>query len=517
MTQRRLQAGPPGAGGYVQLRPGPGEEHVRPDGSTVDFEPADVLFTIAHLSDLHLCDEQSPTRLEFLDRWTDPESPARAALGEMRTYRAHELLTTQVAAAMVAAVNAVRSGPVGGAPLDLAIATGDATDNAQANELSWYLALLDGGPVHPDSGDPARYEGVAGGLGEFDERFWHPESERADLPRSRYGFPAVPGLLDAARRAFHSPGLDVPWLGVHGNHDEMVQGTWPGDALAGATTTGAHKPIALDVPWDDVVALHAGIYAGDPDALAVLDGAVQRPVTADPARRVVTRADFVAAHHTPQARPPGHGFGTGPQAYYRHDHGARVTFLVLDTVNGHGGWQGSLDVEQLDWLDAELTAADREQRYVVLASHHPLMTLVNDRVTGGSGRRVLGPELEAVLARHPSVVLWLNGHLHKVAITAHPGWWEVTAPSLIDWPQQGRIVELLRSSTGTLTVATTMLDHAGEAPWTGSTDAVPALAGLSRELAANHWQWREFPLAEHPRSGARTERNVLLPLPDPFA
>ena len=259
----------------------------------------------------------------------------------------------------------------------------------------------------------------------------------------------------------------------------------------------------------------SGVYAGDPDALARLATATSRTVTPDPARRVVTRAEFIAAHHTPSARPPGHGFGA--RAYYRHDHGTRVTVLVLDTVDGHGGWQGSLDVEQLDWLAAELAAADAERRYVVLASHHPLVSLVNDRTVRGAGRRVLGPELDTLLARHPSVVLWLNGHLHRTAITAHATWWEVTAPSLVDWPQQGRVVELLRSPGGTLSVATTMLDHDGEAPWTGSTDDVAALAGLARELAANHWQWRAHALADDPRSGARDDRNTLLSLPDPWA
>ncbi len=500
----------------MPVLPGEIEAHVvRADlAAAAPGDASEVLLTVAQLSDLHLCDAQSPARLEFLDRWTDPDSPVRAALGELRTYRAHEMLTTQVAAAMVTAVNAVATGPVGGAPLDLAIATGDATDNAQANELAWYLTLLEGGEVRPDSGDPGRYEGVADDAC-FDERYWHPESSRADLPRSRYGFPTVAGLLDAARRAFTSPGLDVPWLGVHGNHDEMVQGTWPDGVVAGARPTGTGKPVSLDVPWADVVALHDGVYAGDAAALARLGSAVQRTVTADPARRVLTRAEFVASHHTPSARPPGHGFGT--RAYYRHDHGARVTLLTLDTVNGHGGWQGSLDTDQLAWLEAELSAADADRRYVVLASHHPLVSLVNDRTSGGAGRRVLGPELAAVLARHRCVVLWLNGHLHKAAITPHGTWWEVTAPSLVDFPQQGRIVELLRSPAGVLTVATTMLDHAGEAPWTGAIDTVPALAGLSRELAANHWQWREWPLAEHPRAGARTERNVLLPVPDPFA
>jgi len=45
-----------------------------------------------------------------------------------------------------------------------------------------------------------------------------------------------------------------------------------------------------------------------------------------------------------------------------------VSLLVIDTVNEHGGWQGSLDRQQLAWLDAELTDLDEARRYAVLAS-----------------------------------------------------------------------------------------------------------------------------------------------------
>ncbi len=214
-----LRPGAPGPTGYRALDRAPGEPHVvRTELAPVpESGSAEPLLTVAHLSDLHVCDHQSPARVEFLDRWADPDSPILEQLGEVGAYRAQELLNVQVVAAAVRAVNATASGPVSGAPVEIAVVTGDNTDNSQANELAWYLALLDGGEVTPDSGDPDRYEGVADDE-IWDERFWHPESVKPDLPRERYGLPAVPG--PAGRR--------TPPVPVRG----------PADAVAG----GARQP-----------------------------------------------------------------------------------------------------------------------------------------------------------------------------------------------------------------------------------------------------------------------------------
>src|SRR5690348_4168578 len=93
-----LRPGPAGPGGYWQLHPGPGEPHaVRaelggPAPSDRAEDRVEPLLTVAHLSDLHVCDHQSPARIEFLDRWADPDSPILEHLGEVGTYRAQELM-----------------------------------------------------------------------------------------------------------------------------------------------------------------------------------------------------------------------------------------------------------------------------------------------------------------------------------------------------------------------------------------------------------------------------------------
>jgi metallophosphoesterase (TIGR03767 family) len=513
--RRTLVGGPAGAGGYRRLVPGPGSGHVVRDDLAPLEDATEPLLAVAHVSDPHLCDAQSPARAEMLDRWSDPDSPVRDLVGEIGTYRAQEMLTAQVAAAWVQAANSLSGGPVSERPIDLAVVTGDNTDNGQANELDWYLTLLDGGTVTPDSGDLRRWDGV-GAPDCDDERYWHPDGGISDLALREFGFPVARGLLDAARAPVESAGLDVPWLAVHGNHDNLLQGTVPGRGRLRRWSEGPAKPVALPAGLSpkEVVDLLEGLASCSPASLEVLGRATTRQVAADPARRLTSLEEFVAAHGTSRARPPRHGFPEDGRSYYSHDQGP-VRFVVMDTVNPYGGWQGSLDGPQLAWLDDVLTQADDEERYVVLASHHPLGTLVND-IAPPDAPRVLGPAVADVLSSHPCVVLWLNGHTHRTAVVPHGTWWEVTAPSLIDWPQQGRVVEIMRGSR-TLTIAVTMLDHAGEAPWSGGIDGVAALAGLSRELAANDWQTRVADLDAHPRSGVATERNALLAVPNPWA
>ena len=134
-ARRRLVPGEPGEGGYRPLVLVDGEQHtVRAELSGAALRPgwqraATPLLCMAHLSDTHIMDHQSPGRAELLDRYSDPDSPLRAQVGIIGCYRAQELFTFQVADAMARAVRKVERGAWSGAPLDFAIVTGDASDN----------------------------------------------------------------------------------------------------------------------------------------------------------------------------------------------------------------------------------------------------------------------------------------------------------------------------------------------------------------------------------------------------
>ena len=331
----------------------------------------------------------------------------------------------------------------------------------------------------------------------------------------------MPGVLTAARHPFKASGLGLPWYAVHGNHDNMLQGTLAPEGWLREFPVGGVK---LVTPPDGVNAaeLLARFDSADGDALVELARGVQLAVTPDPSRAVVTRADHIREHFTPAGKPAGHGYTernlSDGTAYYGFDHGP-IRCLVLDTVNHHGGWQGSIDATQLSWLEAELAA--HVARPVVLFSHHPLETLVNDTRPPGADRRVLTAELREVLLAHPCVVAWLNGHTHVHSVTAITdgaghGFWQITTASHIDWPQQARLVEFLSTGAG-MAIACTVIDTAAAASYRGT--AEPAdLAALARELSANDWQVRELIRPDGGAgAGTATDRNVVLAIDWPRA
>ncbi|MCL4434695.1 MAG: hypothetical protein M1399_08040 [Actinobacteria bacterium] len=504
------------------------------------------VIAFVHMTDAHVTDAQSPARAEFLSMLQRAGSRLVPIFKLIEAYRPQEPFSAHVVESMCRAVRDLRSGPVTGAPVSLVMTTGDAVEISQQNEMEWFAKLLNGNAqVTPDSGDAARWDGI-GGAHFYDPQYWHPDGTPAgrkpDMPRAFFGFPEVPGLLDAARRPFMATGPGVPWHVTIGNHDKLVGGFSPPTLLTSRMATGRYKLRWQPVPWRRVKR-DSGREIGYP--IKWISTHIEKTVTGD----ALPSPPGTSQPLPPESGPDKVTAGSPresmpyPRTWYGFDTGP-LRCLVLDTVNPWGGLEGSMDAEQLAWMEAELirsssrwrrddgtwTTSRNEDRLCVLFSHHPFETLVNGyvprkyRSTGS--RRVLGYEFLSVLSRFPNAVLWMNGHTHAHRVSFIPalnpqsathGIWQITTASLIDWPQQSRIVEIgIDSQTGELLIVSTVLDHAAPIdPRGGGLDDPLTLASWSRELAANHWIHRNDGYEPVGR-GQYFDRNVIIRIPPPF-
>ncbi|WTZ80596.1 TIGR03767 family metallophosphoesterase [Streptomyces sp. NBC_01384] len=493
-TYRRLVSGP---GWPLVVR----RELAAPGSGRQDRRTALACFV--QFTDLHLADVQNPLRTEFLR--------ARGAA----SWRAQEALTVAGAVALVEQVNALGGGPYTGLRPAFVMTTGDNVDNNSAIELEWFLTVMSGGRITPNTGDPTAYEGAQNsGL----PLYWHPGDPAVRDLDKRRGLPLIPGFLDAAIRPVTSPGLRIPWYSTVGNHDDL-----PGGCLSPALNdfaVGSRK--LLSVPAADAAAYAKALRSGDDPKSEVLkailsrNAASARTVTADERRRLCTPHDYLAAHLDPAlagAGPVGHGYTQdhldGERMYYTFRVAENVIGVSIDTTYRSGHYEGSLGTEQLRWLERTLAAhssrsydADgrlvrnpgADDAHILVFSHHhsPSMTRRPDAARTDEPRHD-GAEVIALLSRFPNVVAWINGHSHVNRITPHPhatparSFWEVNTASHVDYPHHARLIELADNGDGTLSLFTTLVESAAPhrtAPHFDDLSAV-GLASLYRELAYN--------------------------------
>lgn len=521
-------------GAYYRLQYGPGEPHVRRIELANRLAPAgDPFFSFVHACDNQLADVQSPARVEFLDRFNDQ---ACSPMPFSAAFRPQEALGVQEIEQMNRTLRKVRVGPVTGDPLRFTMFTGDNLDNAQLNELRWFIDLMDGGAtVAGNSGGPD-FEGVQSAdwlipTGVPDPHYWHPDPVD-DKFKSMWGFPDYPGLLQAAIQPFRATGLGMPWLQVLGNHDSLLQGNAPENPAFEAIATGPLKVVHPDPAIDPCNVLEA--YLITPES--AFSGPAN-PVTPDPQRATLNRRGYIAEFFRTSGRPVGHGFTPANlqsgRGYYHIDYRDSIRFISLDTVNPGGFAAGSIGAAQLAWLEQRLIEAHstylaedgtqvstgNRDRLVILFGHHASGELNNPVIipnpfdlADNDLPRIFGDEVLALLHRFPNVIAWFSGHTHRNEIQPRPdparrtnGFWEVTTASQCDWVIQTRTVEIVKNGDGTISIWCTMIDHDAPADPRGAT-GIPRLASIHRELSANdpHGGY------DSGGYGARTDRNVEL-------
>ncbi|GAA2235225.1 TIGR03767 family metallophosphoesterase [Herbiconiux moechotypicola] len=509
-------------GSYRTLVTGPGEPYLpRLDvlGHAANPDRAAArrsLLYLGHLSDMHVIDAQSPGRIEPMIEQN------HSAWGS--AFHPQDPLSPHVIASMVKSMSDLRYSPLTGAPMSAAVVTGDRADMHSMRELRWYIDLLDGLEVDPKTSDT--FEGVQA----WAEAVWaYRPGDPAGGSFGDYGFPTLPELLDQAiAQPVPSVGLPAPWYTVYGNHETLLLGTFGLDSQLRALAVGGQKSYTLE----GTASLALGGYASSTgvlqqglDALGLALGLRPgfRSVPADPARALFDQADFMAQHFetTQSPGPVGHGFTrdnleTG-RTWWSADLTPWVRVFGLDTCNQVAGPDGAVPESQFVWLRAQLEQATADGVLALVLSHHNSVTLENRAQRPGQNEKLYGAEeFVAMLLHYPVMVGWLNRHTHLNQILAHQrpggggGFWEITTASCIDFPQQQQMVELVDNRDGTLSIFTTVVDHAADAQ-PGSGGDYLTLASRSRELASN--DWAETPLM---RRGSALDRNTELLLPAPF-
>ncbi|MEV7347184.1 TIGR03767 family metallophosphoesterase [Streptomyces sp. NPDC093544] len=501
-----------GSGGYRRLGDGPGWRRVvRSELASAKSGRADrrtALAAFVQLTDLHLMDTQHPLRLEFL-RSTD-----------IHAWRPHEILSVQGAVSLVERVNSLPGAPVTGSPLHFAITTGDNTDNNAKSELEWFMKVMSGGRITPNTGDPRAYEGVQNsGL----KQYWQPDSTTRDSDKQA-GFPHIGGFLAAATAELQSPGLNLPWYSTVGNHDAMPLGTFATHSNPFLRDFAVGGKKLMNASAAQSKALQDAIRKDtDPKGVRYREfmeahARDLRSVTPDEQRAPFTPAEYLRTHLDPAyagVGPVGHGYSSANVAagtqYYSFRISDDVIGISLDTTDPGGHYQGSLGAAQLKWLDK--TLRDNKDSYAVVFSHHTSESMGNTRPDPArpNEKRHDGDDVLATLGSHANVLAWVNGHIHRNAITPHsaPGgrsFWEISTASHVDFPQLARVIELVDNKDGTISLFTTLVESAAPQA-TDFTDLTQTgLAALYRELSFN------APGASTSLGGTSRDRNTELVL-----
>ncbi len=379
--------------------------------------PADdyvLVARLAHITDTHVIDEESPARLTFAESFVP------------FAWRACERYSTQLLDGIIRAINRHHEFA---APIDFVVHTGDALDNHQSNELRWFLDVVDGQWIDPRSGPDDRAPDRRG-----------PPSLDAYAPFQAQGL---------YRQGVHGTGPSIPWYALIGNHDQYALGVFPVvPHLSGGwyaplplpNRIGLFLPTFLDpvssVAYAPVTPAHPGPPQGP---------TLPTQIQPNPARRYHTRAELVAAYGDTMADPPGHGFDPADpsRTWYSAAPVPGLRLIALDTTRPAVAYpagfysEGALDEGQMVFLRNELRAAQERGELVCVLTHHPSQSL---NLTAGSA--VSTDELRATLAQYPCVVAHLVGHKHRHRVWSHERYVEFETASTLDYPQEGRIIEI---------------------------------------------------------------------------
>lgn len=416
-----------------------------PEYDNTTVRNAATLLRFFTITDIHVTDKESPAQGIVFSKYSSTNG--------ISCYTPLMLYSTHVLDAAIRTVNRLNKK----SPIDFGLALGDMANSTQYNELRWFIDIMDGKRINPDSG--ADDDPVKG-----------PDNDYQD--------------------EFQAEGLNssIPWYAAIGNHDHFWMGVKP-----------VNERIRNYITSDSI--LQIGNVLSDPEAFTkstfscgTLDGSslygtiigsgvvanmTSFPkIPADINRRSLTKAEVISEMSNTSTLPVGHGFvQSDPENYfdgcYSFEPKANlpIKVIVLDDtqdesevcsdIYGHG----TLEHGRHDWLIKQLKAGQAEDKLMIIAAHIPIGVAPNTSV--GWYDATVEANLIAELKTYPNLILWVAGHRHLNTVTpfkssdpSHPenSFWEVETKSLREFPQQFRTFDIVRNSDNTISIFVTDVD-----------------------------------------------------------
>ena len=407
------------------------------------------------MTDIHISDKESPAQLIYMGMFNSGLGP-----NALSVYDGIMLFTTQVLDAAMQTVNAIHQDT----PIDFGISLGDAANCVGHNELRWYIDVIDGKNINPDSG-------------------------RKDDP--------IPGPYNDYQDTYKATGLDksIPWFQVIGNHDQHWMGSKPineylSDAYVGENIIqlgnvlypGGINSRDFYMGTLDGSTLYGDIYGAGP----VQNFSTPPRVVSDSNRHPVTSQEWMSEFLNTSSLPVGHGFTQDNVdnnfACYSFEPKSTVPIKVIaldDTVKADTpgldpnldiyGY-GTLDQERYEWLVNELDEGTANNQLMIIAAHVPIgVEPAGSPMSWWPQSYVSEADLFAKLHEYPNLILWISGHRHLNTITPFKspdaqkpelGFWQVETASLREFPQEFRTFEIFRNTDNTVSTLVTNVDPA---------------------------------------------------------
>jgi len=435
------------------------------------------------VTDIHIVDDESPARIVKMDSY------------KAGAWRPQEAYAAQVLDATCRLINRIHYGGqlTGHGPVDFVLVTGDVAENAQYNEVRWFIDTMDGGWVTPDSGD-------------------------LDGPQRPIAAEINPHL------PFKAAGLakDIPWYVLIGNHDNLCVGNFSIDrtspdpeewrAPVGPVVGSFLGLPNLSPPQDALIPTGdqslAILRAGDPEPIDPhtyqldMDLLQAGPITPDPNRHFMSKRLFIAEHFKTRSFPGGHGFDatstlTGEAHYtFRPKRDVPVRVIVIDSVGpdavpGYLGASGAVALAEFEgFLKPQIRAAKAAGEYVILATHHPSIDIKKPTLVPC----VTAEVFTSYLASQPNILAHICGHMHYHDVIMHAGPYpypEFLTASLIDYPQQVRMLDVYYDSRNkTFELRSTFLSHTDDPTRLSEESYVRMTADMMEDPDGSEWAQR---------------------------